>query len=348
MNYRTILTTDVATWEHDYQVLKTDIASETDGNAKPRKTIELQKLGAKIQKRLIADVGLVRRNLVLHNQEIARIVAASQKELKNTKTLAARYKRNTRNTEFVPQLKYSVKKLTDFESEFKADNKAHGTAWKDYRALLLSNVPANYKDEFLSLRLALMSDDKPTAIKLHQVTAARHEAEALVHILDKATMKADIKRNSPQRPIAEAQQAARDTANKMADLLQELRTPGSLAPKPNSITSNKNTLVAKSLNPASLQAPQALAALRGFWINCEAAYKLMGAKAANMEKVLTIRTRALRTNELTDPTVQAELNSARQALVAAKAEVASKTADYTAAKKAIAKIEATAKKLKIS
>jgi len=337
MDYTDVPATDVSAWDDDYKELKDDIALENDGNAKRRKTIELQKLAVKIEKRMGTDMDMVQRNQGLHLRETARIMAASQQEIKRARSLAASYRKKPQNAQFVAQLQVSIRALADLENDLKADNQAYGAAWIDYRGEPVKTVPEKIRTAFGARRQVLINADKPVFLKLHQLQAFRHEADALTHLTDKAAMKADLKRNVPQRPIADAQRAAHDLATQMDNMLKILRTPAGQTPKPAQITSAKNTLVPRSTNPASLQVPNALGTSRSMWVNGESAYKLMVAQAASMEKVLTIKIRALRTNELSDPTVKAELVTARQHLAAAKLDIKNKTADYNAAKKAMAK-----------
>ena len=86
---------------------------------------------------------------------------------------------------------------------------------------------------------------------------------------------------------------------------------------------------------------------RSLWFNVQLTRKLMLAKVANMEKVLATKSKGFRSSELADATVKLEMKKAAQSVKDANKDIKALDADYAAAKKAIDKLEAQAKKLKI-
>ena len=213
----------------------------------------------------------------------------------------------------------------------------------------MSNIPVQHIREFQRTRSEVINADKVTTIKLQKVVAMKSEATALLAITQKAAMKYKIKKTGAgQRDIATAQQMARDVARELAGLLAELRNPKGLAPKPGAVTTSKNRLVGAAGNKTFFDHPTALGTARGYWKNVDTAYKLMTTKAKNMETVLANRKKGFRSTELTDSIVKAEMAKAAKSVKDAKADIKAVDADYKAAKKAIAKLEAEAKKRKIT
>jgi hypothetical protein len=334
---------DVSGWDDDYKKAATALATETDNAKKAKLTAEMQALATRVEERLNRDIQIVRRNFAEHTRNVDKLVTQAQQELKQAQATAASYKKNPAKTELPGQIQYAVKKLAGFEQAIKDDAHAFGDAWKDYRANVVKDIPARHLSYFHAERSKIINDQKVISTKLAAVKGLKEQAEALVQIAGKATLKKNIKAGGAQRPITDAQKMARELAQQMDDLLTELRTPKGLATKPDSVTSGANSLVTQSNNKNWTQTPGALAGSLGLWKNAEAGYKLMVTKAAAMEKVLAAKKKAFRSDELKDATVKAELLKADQCLKDAKTDVKAKEKDYTKAKAAITKIQAAFK-----
>ena len=348
MAYPKLSADDVKQWDDDYEDLEGKQDSEQDDQKKAELTAAMQSLAVKVEERLNADIQAVRRYSKTRHQNAEKFAAEAEAELKNAKAAAAAYKKKPGKTELPPQVKHSIRKIGDLERAYQDDGNDYGAAWFDYRSSPVSNVPAKHVATFISLQGSIVNDDKQLGVQLQKIIAAKHQAEALLAITDKAAMKADIKSGTgTQRPIADAQHAARDLATQMATLLNQLRNPTDMSTPPTGITSAKGNLTGLLTDERFWSGTSPMKSARSVWSNVQIANKLMTAKAANMEKVLATKTRGFRSKELADPVVADELKKANLSVKAAKKEVKDRQADYAGAKKAMDKLEAEAKKRKI-
>ena len=348
MAYAKLSAADVKKWDDDYNDLQVELSRETDDQKKAALTAAMQALAVKVEERLNADIQAARRYSQTRHQNADKFVAEARAELKQAQATAAAFKKKPGKTELPPQLKYSIKKISDLEQAFHDDGQAYGAAWFDYRASPTKKVPAKYTATYFAVQGAIVNDDKKLGVQLQKIIAARHQAEALLAITDKAAMKASIKSGTgTQRPIADAQKSARDLAAQMAALLNLLHHPADLSTPPDGITSGAANLAGVAKDDNFLKQPNAMKTARSLWSNVQIANKLATTKAANMEKVLATRTKGFRSKELADPVVAAEMKKAAQSVKDANKVVKDKQADYAKARKAIDKLEAQAKKLKI-
>jgi hypothetical protein len=70
-------------------------------------------------------------------------------------------------------------------------------------------VPARHLSYFHAERSKIINDQKVVSARLAAVKGLKEQAEALVQIAGKATLKKNIKAGGAQRPIADAQKVAR-------------------------------------------------------------------------------------------------------------------------------------------
>ena len=339
---------DVKQWNTDYEQLRGQLERETDDKKKAELTASMQSLAVRIEERLTKDIQTARRYSKIRHHNVDAFVAEAQNELKLAKSKAAEFKKKPSKAGLPPQVRDSIKKIVEIEKAFVADGLDYGGAWFEYRGSPAGKIPAKYVSTFTAIQGTLVNDDKPLGLAQQKIAAAKHEAEALLAITDKAAMKASVKAGTgAQRPIADAQQAAKDLATQMATLLNLLEHPADASTPPDGISGARETLTGVSKEAGFLQKPNALKGVRSNWSNVQIAYKLMTAKTTNMEKVLATKTKGFRSKELDDTVVKAELKKAAQSVKAAQKIVKEKDADYAAAKKMMDKLEAQAKKLKI-
>ena len=347
-SYPKLSAADVKQWDDDYKQLRGQLAQEQDLQQKEKLEGELQALAVKIEERLTKDIQAVRRYSKTRHHNVDSFVNEAQAELKLAKDKAAEFKKKPGKAGLPPQVKDSIEKITDIEKAFQADGLAYGDAWFDYRGSPVREAPEKYIRTFKTIQGQLVEDDKVLGMALQKIVAAQHQAEALLAITDKAAMKAGIKAGTgAQRPIEDAQIAAKELAAQMASLLLLLRDPADMSTPPRGITSGKESLIGVARDPKYLQQPNAMKAARSVWFNVQLTRKLMLAKVANMEKVLATKSKGFRSSELADPAVKLELKKAAQSVKDANKDIKALDADYAAAKKAIDELEAQAKKLKI-
>jgi hypothetical protein len=348
MAYPKLSADDVKHWDDDYEDLEDKLGHESDDQKKAEFTAAMQSLAVKIEERLNADIQAARRYSKTRRQNADKFAADAEAELKRARNTAAAFKKKPGKTNLPAQLKQSIQKIADLEQDFQDDGLAYGAAWFDYRSSPVSNVPDKYTATYTAIQGSIVNDDKRLGVQLQKIIAAKHQAEALLAITDKAAMKADIKAGTgTQRPIADAQQAARDLATQMDTLLNLLHHPSDMSTPPTGIISGKGTLTGLLTDKKFWNNPAGMKTARSVWSNVQIANKLITTKAANMEKVLATRTRGFRTKELADPVVAKEMKTAADKVKEAKKEVKDRAADYAAAKKAMDKLEAEAKKRKI-
>ena len=347
-SYPKLSAADVKQWDDDYKQLRGQLAQEQDLQQKEKLEGELQALAVKIEERLTKDIQAVRRYSKTRHHNVDSFVNEAQTELKRAKDKAAEFKKKPGKAGLPPQVKDSIKKITDIEKAFQADGLDYGGAWFDYRGSPVREAPEKYIRSFKTIQAQLVEDDKVLGVALQKIVAAQHQAEALLAITDKAAMKAGIKAGTgAQRPIEDAQKAAQELEAQMASLLHLLRDPADMSTPPRGITSGKESLIGVARDPKYLQQPNAMKAARSVWFNVQLTRKLMLAKVANMEKVLATKSKGFRSSERADPVVKLEIEKAAQSVKDANKDIKDLDADYAAAKKAIDKLEAQAKKLKI-
>jgi len=125
------------------------------------------------------------------------------------------------------------------------DAQQFGAAWFHYRSAVANKIPEKYQATFKALRAKVMEDQKTITTKQTKIKGYAAEAEGLVKLAAKATMKSGIKAGTGvQRPIAAAQQDARDLAAQMAAELVEVRSPRGLATQPAAISNAIDKMVA--------------------------------------------------------------------------------------------------------
>ena len=339
---------DVKQWDTDYEQLRGQLAQEPDNQNKEKLEGELQSLAVRIEERLTKDIQAVRRYSKTRHHNVDAFVNEAQNELKLARDKAAEFKKKPGKAGLPPQVRASVQKIADIEKAYQADGLDYGGAWFEYRGSPVKNVPVKHLRTFKTIQGQLVEDDKVLGLALQKIVSAQHQAEALLAITDKAAMKAGIKAGTgAQRPSADTQKAATDLAAQMATLLNLLRAPNDMSSPPNTISTGKGTLTGVANDPKFLKQPNAMKTARSVWFNVQLTRKLMTTKAANMEKVLATKSKGFRSSELSDPVVKAELKKAAQSVKDAHKDIQDLDADYAAAKKAMDKLEAQAKKSKI-
>ena len=331
MAYNAVPTTDIGNLDDDYKDAADQLPGATDNSARARITAQMQSLATQIEERANKDVRIVQGYFAQHQRTINQMHNQAKAELKNAKDLAAKFKKDAKKTEFVPQVKRSVQKLDTLYKGMKADALSFGQAWFGYRGTFAGNVPKKHLATFFAARSKIMNDQKVMSAIFEQVKGMHREAASLVPIMEKAAMKRDITKNQgTQRPIADAQKIARDGSAKIQAILADVQNPKGLKPRPNSITSSVNTLRGFVNNKSYAEATRISA--EGMWKNAEGAFKAMGPKIASMDKLYENTKKALRSNELTDNTVKNELTSAAQAIKTAKTDLKKYTGEYNQAK----------------
>jgi len=331
MAYNPVPATDIKDLDDDYKDAADNLPGATDNAARARITSQMQSLATQIEERANKDLRIVQGYFAQHQRAINQMQTQAKAELKNAQDLAAKFKKDPKKTEFVPQVKRSVQKLDTLYKGMKADALSFGQAWFGYRGSFATHVPKKHLATAYAIRSKLMNDQKVMSAIFEQVKGMHREAASLVLIMDKAAMKRDItKHHAAQRPIGDAQQIARDGSAKIQSILADVQNPKGLKPKPNSIASSLNTLRG-FVNNKKYDEPTRIAA-EGMWKNAEAAFKAMGPKIASMDKLYENTKKALRSNELTDNTVKNELASAAAAIKTAKTDLKKYTGEYNQAK----------------
>jgi hypothetical protein len=292
-----------------------------------------------VKEHLHDDMETLTRNFAAHQNNIDGLVAGALDNLKWAKTTTAKYKSKP-DPQFPPQVKNFVDKINKAATDAKADALAFGDAWKGYRENVAKDVPAPVIASAEATRKSIINNSKITSAKILKITAAANEAEALLDIVGKATRKRVEKAD---RPLADAQKAARDLSKKMADLLTDARTPPGRGTQPNSIRSGSDNLVAAAANKTLTANPSNLSDNEGRWATVDASWKGLNTRAAGMAKVLENSQKGFRSTELKDPVVKAELVKAAKSLADVKADVKLYAPYYAKAQTAIKKIQAAFK-----
>jgi len=336
MAYKVLDDTDIKKWNTDYDDLVKALAAEHDPAEKAKLTAKMQSLGTQVEEHLNGVARQLQGYFKQHTDKVDNWVRMSDQAIANARKAAAVYKKDT-STGLPPQIKQAADDITLWVKAIGDDSQEYGAAWFAYRGAMANKVPAKYQTAFLAVRSKLMDDQKIIITKQTKLKGYAAEAEGLLQVAAKATMKAGIKAGTGvQRPIADAQKDARDLATQMAAELAELRAPRGLATQPSAITNAKDMAKVDSKSKAFNKTPENVTVVNSRKKNVESGIKLMRTRVAGMDKVLATKLKGFRNSELNDPTVKAEIKKAQKSLKEAKVDLstseleAKKALDYLA------------------
>jgi len=339
MAYKLLDNTDLKGWNTDYETLTDAIANEADPTERAKLTARQQALGTQVEEHLNGVGRQIRAYFTEHKAKVDNWQRLSEQAIANARKAAAAYKKDT-STGVPPQLQQAAADMTLWAQAITDDAQQFGAAWFHYRSAVANKIPEKYQATFKALRAKVMEDQKTITTKQTKIKGYAAEAEGLVKLAAKATMKSGIKAGTGvQRPIAAAQQDARDLAAQMAAELVEVRSPRGLATQPAAISNAMSLARIDAKNKAFTKTTENAAAVAARKKTFESGIKLMRARVAGMEKVLAVKTKAFRSSELTDATVKAEIKAAQQSLKDAKADLKVSEAEAKKGQEAIAEIE---------
>jgi hypothetical protein len=332
----------------DYKTKVADPLKVAQGKSpKDQGTIDRLKILAEpyeheVKEILDDDMRTLKASFETHQRNIDALVKASLDDLKAAKETTASYKAKPRS-ELPPQVEFFTKRIKQRAVDAAADAKSFGDAWKGYRENVAKNMPEAVIDGPETIRKDVINRSKITGAKILQISSAGHEAEAQLEIVHKATRK---RVDKTDRPIAEAQQAAKNFSKKMADLLAEAQNPPTRSTQPNSIRSNSSSLVENAANKSLTANPRNLSDSEGRWATTDASWKGLNTRATAMANVLTNTQKGFRSTELADAVVKGEMVKANKSLADIKLEVKQYAPMYAKAQKAITTIRAAFKNKK--
>lgn len=330
MAYKVLDDRDIKKWNLEYEEMSDKLAAlpqNADPTERAKLTADMQALGNQVKAHLDEVGPKMRTYLNQHFAKVDNWVRLSELAITNARKAAATYKKDT-STGVPPQLHQAAADMTLWSKAIADDADEFGDAWFGYRGEMANKIPAQYQASFKALRAKVIEDRKSDTIKQTKIKGYIAEAEGLVKLTAKTTMKAGIKAGSGvQRPIADAQHDARELATQMAAELNELRNPHGFATTPHTISTTMESVRENSKDKAYTKTTGNMALLSGRKKIFENGIQLMRTKAASMEKILATKTRALRSNELSDATVKAEIKKAQQSLKDAKADLKASEVD---------------------
>jgi hypothetical protein len=339
MGYPKLSTSEILRLEQEYKTLQDSLLTQ---NQQQKATVERQmrdKAGLAAT-RLANGMSGALRYFNQHHQKAEDFNRQAQALLKQAQDAAVAYRKTPANAALKTTVEDNAKKIKQLKADYDKDSLEFGNAWDDFRQYNPTRLPKDIVDPFRVQRMHMQNSQQATVVLNNQIAAAQHQAEALLAITDKATMKQDIKQGGTQRPKTDAQQAAKDVATQLEAALKELKIPTNLTSKPESIKSGVSGLDSFVKKPPKNW--NELVQARGLWAGVDSAYKSMVARSAAMDNILATRTRGFRSNELSDTTVKAELAKASASVKAAKALVKSYEKDHAAARKLMDKVEVAA------
>jgi hypothetical protein len=340
MAYKLIDDTDIKAWNTQYEQLTTDLAAAADNAERAKVNAKMQSLGTEVEEHLNTVGRQIRGYYDQHLSKVDNWMRLSEQTITSARQAAAIYKKSP-GTGVPPQLQQAVDNLTLWEKAIGDDAREFGAAWFPYRATMANKVPDKYQTAFKTLRSKVMEDQKATTTKQTKLLGYIAEAQGLLKVAAKTTMKAGIKAGTGvQRPITEAQQDARELAEQMAAELALLRSPRGLATQPAAITTALQNAKEDAKNKAFNRTPANQIAVSGRKKTFESGVQLMRTRAASMAKVLAVKLKGFRSSELTDATVKAEIKKAQKSLKDAQADLAVTEAEAKKGLGYIATIEA--------
>lgn len=340
MTYRLLDDTDIQDWDTDYHTAAQALNGEADDAERAKLTARMQSLGTQVEEHLHQVGRQIRAYFAQHSGKVDNWVRLSEQAIKQARKAADAHKKNP--TSGAPaQIQQAADDMTLWAQAITSDAQAFGAAWFNYRNNVATHLPEKYLAAFKAARAKVMEDQKAITIKHAKIKGYAAEAQGLLKVVAKATMKAGIKAGTGvQRDIALAQQDARDLAAQMAAELDELRTPRGLATQPAAISNAMQMAKADAKDKTFTKTPGNAAAVAARKKTFESGIKLMRTKAAAMEKLLAAKTKGFRKGELSDPTVRAEIKQANQSLKDAQADLKVSEAEAKKGREAIAAIEA--------
>jgi hypothetical protein len=342
MGYPNLAIAEVSRLEQEYKALEDSLPTKKTKPEKSQVEAKMRDKARLAQTRLANAISGAARYYNQHHEKAGILNREAQNFLKIAQDAAAAYRKTPTNAALKTAVEHGIAEIGKRKAAYDADSLAYGAAWDDFRKYNPAHFPKEVVADFKLQRMHLVNSQQATVVLVNQIVAAKNQAEALISITDKATMKKDIKQGGTQRPITDAQQAAKDVALKLAAELKELLIPTNITNKPDSIKSGATNLDSFVKGPPKNW--NELVQARGIWSGVDSAYKSMVARSAAMDKMLATLTRGFRTNELSDKTVKAELAKAATSVKDAKATVKKYDKDYATAKKLMDKVNAQAVK----
>jgi hypothetical protein len=333
MDYPVLNTTAVAKMISDIGQLNHDLAGKTNDTERAKVTAQIQSTGIKLEERLNKDIRILKGYFTTHQDKATRWLAQSQVELKDATNLAAAFKKDPKKTELMPQLKRAIDGIDLIQQTANQDFQEYGQAIVPYRALGSTAETKKYFTTFSEIRGRMIDDEMANMVKKRQIDNLRKQADALLDVTAKASMKADIKKTgAAQRPIGDAQAAAKALVSELDHDLVELNTPPGMLPKPSTIRA-QGILIFTGLAANKNLVKGDKDSVDKTWKNVDGAYQTAAARLATMKKVAATRTKGFRSNELSDPVVKAELAKAQDRIKTADTAFKQYDKDYAAAKK---------------
>ena len=349
MPYTALSVATLSKLVEDYTKLKAlTKAAKVSPSAKVKLDKQIERVSQSAVKSVAVLMKAANREFDSHEVTAKRLLAEAEALLKNTKAAAEAYRKDptaTANVEFVNNF---VKDLADRRDSYATDAADFAQAYSAVRAFNAGTLPPAAAEELNTARAALSSKQRATIVIGSQLAAAVKQAEAQRAIVAKAGMKQAMKGGAAQRSITVAREKAAEVAAELATALEEQRSPAKPTLRPDELYNYAERLRINAVDKSYPPSKYALAAARDDWSLVEQSHKAMLLKAASMEKVLAVRTRSFRKNELADKGVQAQLTKAGASLKEAKRVIKTYTPHFETAKKSAALIEANAKKLKLA
>ncbi len=345
MAYATVSTAAVSDLIEDWAEKAEELKTETVAGNRLRIQGEMKNLGDQIARRLDTDMGVIEGYFSTHLANVAKWTNEAEKLLKDAKLTTAKFKKNPKLLELPPQLTFFAKQIGLRANQVTTDAHDYGDAWKTYRANPWAQAsgkpkfPDEYTSDFMTRRNRVINDQKDVSTSQEKIKSWHKEAESLALIINKASLKRDIKAGATgARPLAEAQKIASDGVAAVAAQLVNLTKPASLAPKPDSITQNAKTLQGLVDRKAWPKTALEMKNYDGVWKNADAGYKRVVTIEANMRALSTNLQKGLRSTELKDPTIKVSLAAIAKDLKEAATLLKAKAPDYAKAKAAYAKV----------
>jgi hypothetical protein len=340
MTYPILDDDDISAWNDDYKVQADALAAEDAQAEKAKLTAKLQSIGTQVEEHLNGVGRTLRVYFDRHDSRVNNWLNLSEKSITGARKAAAAYKKDT-STGVPAQLQQSVSDLDLWAKAITDDARLFGAAWFKYRNNPANNVPLKYQASFAAIRQKVMEDQKAVTTKATRIKGYKAEAEALLQVAAKATMKAGIKAGTgAQRLVAAAQQDARDFAAQMAAEFDLLQSPPGLATQPGAISNALGFVKDDAKNKNFTKTTANAAAVAGRKKTFDSGLKLMRTRLASMEKLHTTKLKGFRSNELSDAAVKTEIKKAEKSLKDARAAVKVSDAEAKKGQGYIAVIEA--------
>lgn len=341
MPYPLLSITELKNWNDAFEQLNNQLAAAQTDDERANVTNHMRALGNEVKHHLDQRGETLQSYFTQHFKKVDNWNKLAEKSIKAARKAADAYKKDPRGGT-PPQIQQAVEDLRLWEAAIGEDGNEMGAAWRFYRTDgEMNKIPVEYKTDFFAIRSRLMDEQKDVTNVRTKIKGYHAEAEGLLKVAAKVTMKAGIKAGTGvQRPLEEALADAKELAKQMAAELELVNNPPGTATAPGTIRTIKQSIRENASDRTFAKTPGAVTLLNSRKNLVKSGLKLMKVRVTGMEKLLAVKTKGFRKNELTNGEVRGWVRAAEKTLKDAQKALKTTTDDANKALTYAAQLEA--------